>query len=34
MAATVVTVDEETIESLVINDCANCSLQHASKWYV
>jgi hypothetical protein len=36
MAANVVTVAQETIESLckVINDCATYSLQHASKWYV
>jgi anaphase-promoting complex subunit 8 len=35
MAATVVTVDGEMIDSLrkAINDCADRGLQHASKWY-
>jgi hypothetical protein len=36
MAATVVTVDGEMIDSLrrAVNDCADRGLQHASKWYV
>ena len=35
MAATVVTVDVEMIDGLCrdINDCADCGLQQASKWY-